>query len=259
MPRGNVIAVSATRAPLARGGARPLYQQIKDSIRAEIRAGVRSPGERMASENELVHELGVSRMTVNRAFRELAQEGYLQRVHGVGTFVAERMRHASLIELKNIADEVREQGKTHRCEVLELCAKPADDKVAARMNLVPGEQVFHVRLVHYSDHTPIQLEERYVNPTFAPGFLDVNFTEVTPTEYLTGLFRPAEMEHIVQAVMPDQVTRRLLQIGAGEPCLKLKRRTWKDGDIVTAVTLHYPGSRYDLAARYATDNYRKRG
>ena len=50
---------------------------------------------------------------------------------------------------------------------------------------------------------------------------------------LHNAIRPDELEHIVQAMMPDETIARQLDIPATEPCLKLKRRTWKDGVVVT--------------------------
>ena len=67
----------------------PKYQRLKSHIIARIKAGDWQPAHQLPSEHELVSSLQVSRMTVNRALRELASEGYLTRVPGVGTFVAE--------------------------------------------------------------------------------------------------------------------------------------------------------------------------
>lgn len=242
---------------LPRDSSRPLYQQIKDRILAKIRSAEWLPGQRVPSENTLVAELGVSRMTITRALRELTQQGHLQRVHGVGTFVAAQPRHASLIELRNIADEVHERGMRHRADVLRLERTRCDAALAVDMELPPGTPVFHIELVHFQNDVPIQLENRHVNPALAPKFLGVDFCTVTPTQYLVGLFRPDEMEHVVQAVMPDPTSCQHLAIPADEPCLRLRRRTWKNGTIVTVATLLYPGSRYDLGARYATDAFRK--
>lgn len=246
-------------SPLPRNTARPFYQQIKDSILENIRSGEWSAGEKMPSENKLVDQLGVSRMTVNRALRELTQQGHLKRVHGVGTFVAEPVRHASLVELKDIAEEIRGQGRTHRAEVRHLGAEKAGKETAARMELEPGARVFRVTLVHFQDELPIQLEDRFVNPAHAPGFMKADFSAATPTQYLIALFRPDEMEHVVQAIMPDAQTCKLLAIARSEPCLRLLRRTWKDAQVVTTASLLYPGSRYDLVARYRTRDYPKYG
>ncbi|MCP5368777.1 MAG: GntR family transcriptional regulator, partial [Hyphomicrobiales bacterium] len=71
-------------------GPIPQYQRIKRHIMRLIDGGGLGPGDRVPSENALVRELGVSRMTVNRALRELTAAGLLVRVQGTGTFVAER-------------------------------------------------------------------------------------------------------------------------------------------------------------------------
>lgn len=244
--------------PLDRLTALPLYQQIKEEIASRIHGGRWPAGQKLPSENELVELLGVSRMTINRALRELTRDGLLVRVHGVGTFVAERRRHASLIQLRDIAEEIREAGKSHRLEVLRLARVAADRESASAMDLSRDEAVFHLVAVHYQDDVPVLYEDRVVNPALAPSFLDIDFTKMTATGYLVGIITPDEMEHIVQAVLPDPAIATALRIGRGEPCLKLSRRTFKGDDVVTAVSLFYPGSRYSLGARYFTDDYRGR-
>jgi len=242
---------------LPRGGPQPLYQQIKSSILKRIDSGAWQPGERLPSENALVSELGVSRMTITRALRELSQEGLLRRVHGIGTFVASPPRHATLLELHNIADEIRARGLNYRAEVLEHKQQITTPFVATWLELPAGSPVFHAVLVHFQDGQPLQLEDRYVNPNLAPEFLSVDLTQVTPTQYLVELFRPDEMEHQVSAVLPTPDECQHLAIQAQEPCLRLQRRTWKNGSVVTRVSLLYPGSRYQLAARYSTNSYRR--
>jgi len=81
-----------------------LYLAVKEHIRAKIQSGAWKVGDRVTSEHELVAELGVSRMTAHRALRELAAEGLLQRVAGVGTFVADGKAESSLLQVANIAD-----------------------------------------------------------------------------------------------------------------------------------------------------------
>ena len=68
---------------------KPRYQQVKDLIIDQISCGSLRPNDRVPSENELVEATGVSRMTANRALRELTSEGYVERIAGSGTFVAD--------------------------------------------------------------------------------------------------------------------------------------------------------------------------
>ncbi|MGB0846790.1 MAG: histidine utilization repressor [Thiolinea sp.] len=245
-----------TPADLPDDSSLPIYQRIKDAIQSKIDNGSWPPGTQIPSENQLAADLNVSRMTINRPFRELAAAGILKRVHGLGTFVAEPPRHASLIELRSIAEEIAAQGKTHRAEILLLEETEADADIAERFTLPPGEQLFHIIVIHFQDEIPIQLEDRYVHPTLVPDFMQVDFTQVTPTDYLVSQIVPDEIEHIVQAILPDALLVEQLSIAANEPCLRLQRRTWKHGQVVTNAYMTYPSSRYDLGARYSP-NQRK--
>lgn len=244
-------AKARSRERTGAAAPRPLYQQVKVRILDQIHRGQWRAGSKIPSENQLVQELGVSRMTVNRALRELAQEGYLQRVAGVGSFVAEPPRHASLIEIRDIAEEIRSQGSVHSADLFWSQAEPVDETVAERLGLEVGDEGFHVTIVHRRDELPIQLEDRWVNPAVVPDFIDIDFGAITPAKHLLRSVRPDEMEHIVQAVVPDGATSELLAIPATEPCLRLFRRTWNAGRVVTWAVLTYPASRYDLSARYA--------
>ena len=242
-------------ADLQKNTALPLYQQIKQDIRKRISRSQWQAGMRLPSENDLVQSLGVSRMTVHRALRELTQEGLLKRVHGLGTFVAEAPRHASLITLQDIAREVREAGYHHSCQVLVKKRISANAQRAREMEMPRGADIYHLRAVHFQDDTPIQLEDRLVNPQMAPEFLQQDFTISTATEHLVSHIKPEEMEHVVRAVLPARHTATTLRIAADTPCLELRRRTWKDAAVVTSVCLTYPGDRYDLVARYRTSQF----
>ena len=70
------------------------YSRVKKYLLGEMQGGRWPPGAQMPSEAELVAQFGVSRMTVNRALRELQSEGLIERVQGVGTFAAPLQRHA---------------------------------------------------------------------------------------------------------------------------------------------------------------------
>ncbi len=231
---------------------RPLYLQVKEGITARIRSGEWAPGFRVPSENQLVRELKISRMTINRALRELKDEGYLARVHGVGTFVRELPRQASLIELKNIAEEVHQRGGIYSNHVRALEEVTAATKLAQQFELAPRARLFHITVVHEENGEPVQVEDRFVNPEIAPEFLEQDFSKVTPTKYMLSIAPVEALEHVVSARMPDDHMRHLLAIDEGEPCLVLNRRSWSQGQVATVTTLTYPASRYELRAHYRT-------
>lgn len=232
--------------------ARPRYQVIKDFIQEKIRDGSYPPGTRIPTEQQLTGMFGVSRMTANRALRELVAEGVLLRRQGVGTFVNEVRAESPLLEIRNIADEVRSRHHVYsnRLLCLEDCA--ADETVAARLGIEPGQPVWHSQLVHLENGIPVQLEDRYVRREVVPDYARQDFTRITPGQYLSSLFPLSELEHIVEAIMPDTRLRRLLAMDAREPCLLVKRRTWSDNRLVSSAYLYHPGSRYRLCSRAGT-------
>lgn len=228
----------------------PIYQRVKQAIISQIRAGHWQPHQRVPSESELVTELGVSRMTINRALRELTSEGFLIRMQGVGTFVAEAKAHTALLEVHNIADEIAARGHRHSSKIVQFKARPASDEEATALGIQPGQQLFYSQIVHYENDVPVQVEDRCVNPLAAPDYMKQDFDRVTPYIYLTQSAPLTAGEHIVEAVVPTRHERELLQLADHEPGLLIHRRTWSGKMVVTSARLLYPGSRYQLFGRF---------
>jgi GntR family transcriptional regulator len=76
--------------------ALPLYQQVKEDIKAAIENGRYKPQEKIPAEPELSAEYSVSRITVRRAIEELCSEGYLVKMQGRGTFVSSPRIHRKM-------------------------------------------------------------------------------------------------------------------------------------------------------------------
>lgn len=229
---------------------KPRYQQLKEQIISRISSGDLRPLDRVPSEHELVGSAGVSRMTANRALRELTDEGYVERVAGVGTFVADLKAASHPLEVRNIADEIQMRGHEHRATVVDLEARSAAPDIADLLHIPPGSKVNHVFLVHFENDVPIQVEDRYVTIDFAKGFLTQDFQKVTPSAYMSLIAPLQEAEHVVRAKMPGSRIRRLLTMRANEPCLVVTRRTWVNASPVSFARLIHPGNRFELAGRY---------
>lgn len=230
--------------------AKPRYQQVKDLIIARISSGELRPADRVPSENELVEAMNVSRMTANRALRELTDEGYLHRVAGSGTFVADFRAGSHVLEVQNIADEIAARGHSHSAETLRQSRQHARGEVARALHVKQGTDVFHLLLIHRENGMPIQVEDRYVVADFAPGCLGQDFTRITPSAYLTAISPLQEAEQVVRASRPNAAVRNHLGMHDEEPCLVVLRRTWSHGRPVTFARLHHPGSRYELTGHY---------
>ncbi|RKQ38665.1 histidine utilization repressor [Enterobacter sp. R1(2018)] len=228
----------------------PIYQRVKQAIIGQIRGGAWLPHQRVPSETELVSALNVSRMTINRALRELTSEGWLVRMQGVGTFVAELKGHTAMLEVRSIAEEIAARGHHYRNYVVALEQVAASAELAHAFSVQPGEPLFYSQMVHYDNDEAVQLETRYVNPALAADYLRQDFRLFTPHHYLSQVAPLTAGEHIVEAVLADETQQALLEVTARQPCLLVKRRTWHHAQVVTVARLLYPGSRYQLVGSF---------
>ena len=231
--------------------ALPLYEKIKDFVLDNIGNGNWPQNEKLPSEHELMATLGVSRMTVHRALRELTAEGHLRRVQGVGTFVSPPKAQSTLIEISNIVSEIKARGSRHRAEVITLeRIKRPDQSLLAAFEFKKVQPVEHSLIVHYENDIPVQLEERYVNPGLVKDYLDQDFTSAATYDYLQHSTPLTEVEQLISAVPATQRQAQLLHIREHASCLVLNRKTWTGQTIATVNTFTYVGSRYTLGSRY---------
>ena len=224
------------------------YERIKDFITDKVMSGDWPVGHRIPTEHELTAMFAVSRMTVNRAVRELSAEGLVRRQPGAGTFVTNERPSLDLVEVHNIADDVQARGHAYSSVVHLLQQEEAMPAVAESLGLRPGARVFHSIIVHLENHWPIQLEDRFVNPKAAPDYVKQDFSVRTPNAYLMTVGPLERVEHTIEAVPPSATTCEMLRIAPSEPCLLLHRRTWSKGRVVSRAWLTHPGSRYRLGA-----------
>lgn len=226
------------------------YARVKQFLKQGLADGSWAPGELMPSEAELVAQFGVSRMTVNRAIRELQAEGLVERAQGVGTFAARLHRVSSTLTLRDLHEEIEERGHRHHAVVHLQRAEKAGAALAAQLGLAAGARVFHTLIVHHENGVPLQCEDRYVNPACSPQYLQADFTRTTPTQVLfetTALWRA---QYAIEAATATAEEARLLGIGPAEPCLVVTRSTHTRQATITLARLVHPGTRYLLRGEF---------
>jgi GntR family histidine utilization transcriptional repressor len=230
-----------------------LYEQVKEHITRRIQSGEWPAGHRLPSEHELVAQFGISRMTANRALRELMDQGRIVRVAGVGSFVAEAKPQSTLLQIANIASEIRGRGHDYGFQLIACERVAASPDVAVWMDVRMGESLVHCVCLHLEDGVPVQLEDRYVSPRLVPAFLEQDFSAMPPSEYLVRHVPFDQIEHLVDAVLPTAEQAERLAMDVAEPCLLLTRRTWSRGQTITLVRCLHPASRYRLGSRLRND------
>lgn len=228
----------------------PVFQTIKDYLLREIQAGTWKQGDAIPSELALAEQFRVSRMTVNRAVRELTSEQILTRIQGSGTYVAQQKYQATLVAIKSIADEIRSRGHTHRSELHELEAQAANESLALAFQVEPGTRLFHSLIVHFENEIAIQLEDRWVNAALAADYLKQDFSNTTPNEYLMAVAPLQGVDYSIEAVMPPKSVADKLHISNKESCLVLHRKTRSQNQVASVATMWHPGHRYQFTGSF---------
>ncbi len=123
----------------------PLYLEVKFHLRELIDAA--RVGDRLPTEAELAQDLRVSRTTVRKALADLEDEGLLVRRAGLGTFVLDRVAPDEQLGLGGLMESSFVAGERLQSEVDEFGPRRARDRVAAHLQVDPGERVLHYRRV----------------------------------------------------------------------------------------------------------------
>ncbi len=91
------------------------------------------------------------------------------------------------------------------------------------------------------------MEMRWVNPEFAPDYINQNFSKATPNEYLTKNCPLSSIEHTVEAILPSAHIQKQLDLSSTTACLLLNRRTWSRENLISVALLYHPGDKYKLS------------
>ncbi|MAY70812.1 MAG: histidine utilization repressor [Halomonas sp.] len=228
--------------------SRPSYARIKEYLLSEIESGAYVAGDRIPAENALASQFGVSRMTANKAIRDLVQKGLLIRRVGSGTFVNQRKSESSLFDIRNIADEIHLRGGEHSSQIIALKEVAASEEVAVFLGVKTGTRVFYSEIVHRENGVAIQLERRHVNPKLAPDYLQQDFERQTPNAILVARYPVTDVENSVEAMLPSDEEAALLEMSPSDACLLVVRRTWSGELLISYTQLLHPGKRYKLNA-----------
>lgn len=215
------------------------YRDIKADILQRILNGTWPPGSAVPNEQDLAVEYGVARATVNRAMRELVDEGLVERKRKAGTRVRLAPVRQVRFEIPLIRKEIEEQGATYRYALIRSETMLAPDWPRARLNVKRGTEVLHLVCMHFADGKPYQLEDRWINLAATPQGRDFDFTATGPNEWLVQQVPFSDVEISFSATTADPGQATLLNCDAGDALFRVERQTtWQD-QVVTYVSLIY--------------------
>ena len=218
-----------------------------EEIRAEVLTRIRSrrwpPGEFIPSETALALEFDCARATVNRALRELAQAGVLERRRKAGTRVAALPVRKATLDIPVIRQEVEARGKVYAFRLLARSQGVPPMAIAARLAAGAEARMIHLQTLHLADGRAHVLEDRWLNPDALPLPLP-DFAAISANEWLVAHVAFATGDIAFSAEPASKTEATALSVPEGTALFITERCTWGTEAPITWVRLaHAPGYR----------------
>jgi len=229
-------------------GPIPHYHQLKEILQKRIESGEFKPDDQFPTEEQLCQEYGVSRGTVGRAVKILADEGWLRRKQGRGTFVTRPSLSPAFFRLANFTEDMRQRGLEPSTKLLNLEVIPASEEMAARLQIAVGEKVIKIARLRLANGRPMAYETRHLAYDLCPQLMEENLERqsihsLLIDKYDIPLIRAC---HTIEARVLSEEEAKLLEVEASSAGLFIDR--------VTYTTHDRPGTWYQ--ALYRGDEYR---
>lgn len=225
------------------------FQIVRDEVKRRIESRIWPQGSLLPTETQLAEEFNCARATVNRALRELAEQGFVERKRKSGTRVKkEPSKHAKL-EFSLTRQMVENQNATYRYALVERRVQPSPGWLTSQLSVSPDIRVLHVICMHYADNRPYQLEERWINIDAVPDVENADLSEHGPHEWLLNAAPFTDAEVAFCAVSADSRLAEFMGATTGTSMIQMERTTWKDEQPVTFARMtHHPG--FCIRTRY---------
>ena len=225
----------------------PMYAQIKELLRARILDGSYRAHEQLPSENEMVANYGVSRITVRQALSDLQKEGLIFKIHGKGTFVSKPKAFQNVTRLQGFGEAMSSMGYETFSQLLGINYQNANRIVAKKLQISESDTVCELRRVRFLNREPISLDITYVSADIGRRLEKEDLASrdiflILENEY--GLMLDTAQLQI-EAVLADETLSRLLRVEESAPILRIERLTsTEDGSPIDFEYLYYRGDAF---------------
>ncbi|WP_349946314.1 GntR family transcriptional regulator [Lacrimispora sp. BS-2] len=233
------------------GNVAPLYQQIKEDIKATIEQGKYKVKEQIPSEPELSAEYSVSRITIRRAIEELCSEGYLIKRQGRGTFVSAPRIHRKIAEgnrLESFTKTCQNYGMQAGAKLISRQIVPVRKDDKDFFGFGSDELLLYIERVRTADGLPIFLENLFLPYQKYRALMDENLNDCSMFETIERVGKKAihdTSRRSLEIARASSDQAQKLGIPVGEPLLHMNCYFIdQDGIPLCIGRQYYVGSRY---------------
>lgn len=215
------------------------WQAVQAKVQRRISERVWEPGALIPGEKDLAEEFGCARATVNRALRQLAEAGLLERRRKGGTRVTRHPVRKATLDISITRHEVEQRGKAYSFNTLSKRLAAPPKAISAAMKLPPGEKHLHIKTLHKADGRPFMFEDRWINTLTVPHLLDADLSQVNANEWLVenALFTHGSISFSAAGATKYQAQQ--LAIEPEDAVFIIQRSTWQSDHSITLVKLAY--------------------
>ncbi|HEY8938619.1 MAG TPA: GntR family transcriptional regulator [Cellvibrio sp.] len=230
----------------------PLYNQLKELLRAQILDGTYPAESRMPSESELGDQFQVSRITVRQALGDLQKEGLIFKIHGKGTFVAKPKAFQNVSTLQGLAEFLSQLGHEVINQLLGVKFIAADARIAERLQLNEGDRVAEIKRVRLINREPVSLEISYVLADIGEKLQKADLITrdiflILENDLQLNL---GHADLAIDAVLADSELTNALNVEEGAPIMRIERLTHTAvGQPIDFEFLYYRGDAFQYRFR----------
>ncbi len=225
------------------------YRDVKRALLDGIRDGEWPPGAPLPGEVALAARFGCARATVNRAMRELSEEGIIDRRRKAGSRVKLSPTRQARFEIPLVRIEIEATGAAYRYALIRREIGPAPDWLRGRVGLPDDAATLRLQCMHYAGTAPFQFEDRWISLDRVPQAADADFSALGPNEWLVREMPFTTAQVTFSAIEADEAVAGHLGLPHGGAVFLAERTTWLDEAPVTHARLHFARG-YRMTAVY---------
>jgi GntR family transcriptional regulator len=240
--------MSAVLPPPDRRRPEPLWHQCERSIRALIESGQWPAGSQIPAEDRLCAMLGVSRITIRHALRNLEEIGLLRREHGRGTFVRSATLVAGARGLTSFTEEMSNLGLKAGSRLLDQEVIAATTELAAALEIDEGASVLRIRRLRLGGDAPVGVQTAHLPLERAAALIGVGPLEgslYAALEAHCGVV-PEEARETYRVALIAEPEAALLGVPAGSPVFVVERTTADARGVFEFTLSLMRGDRYEI-------------
>ncbi|MCI5569453.1 MAG: GntR family transcriptional regulator [Lachnospiraceae bacterium] len=227
----------------------PVYMQVYQRLKQEIQTGEYPYGSFLPNESSLEEIYDVSRTTIRKAIKMLADEGFLDVHQGLGTRVLDNRAMQNYNRVTSVTETLRKKGFEVTTAGMMIDIQKADREIANELNIAVDSKIARIQRLQLADGKPVTLMENYIEYARVPGIEAYQNDFVALYQFIEekyGLIID-ETQDKISAKAASFMESRILEVEPNEALLVVHRITYYKGQPVTVDHVRILGSQYEVS------------